>query len=51
MENLSFFQGVNPWFWFKNEKEQMLDQKNGSLQNVRNIEFFNRVNPWFLSKN
>ena len=27
MENLSFFQGVNPWFWFKNEKEQMLDQK------------------------
>ena len=27
MENLAFFQGVNPWFWFKNEKEQMLDQK------------------------
>ena len=27
MENLAFFQGVNPWFWFKNEKVQMLDQK------------------------
>ena len=27
MENLAFFQGVNPLFWFKNEKEQMLDQK------------------------